>query len=285
MRALAMFILDLRHLLVGLFVILFSSVLLALALDRRYFRKRHAKHVGVQPRASEMRARPFLGDLAHELRTPLAVLLTHLEAQRSATISPETRQESLHLMQAEARRMSRMVSNILELAELETRGLSAKRLLDLRALASQVISEIQPLANEREITLRLDAADESYWIIGDSYYLKQVLLNLADNALKYSRPRDCVEISLERDAARIKILCAVCDSGPGIAAEHLLHVTRRFYRAASEEISGSGLGLALVAAILELHGSELEIESKTTAPETGTCMRFALDAAQEFESA
>jgi two-component system phosphate regulon sensor histidine kinase PhoR len=278
-----MLVLELRLILVGVLVILLVSILLALVLDRRFWRK-SSRAVPLAPSdGSEARLRPFLNDLAHELRTPLAVLLTHLEVQRSPTVPPETKQESVRLMQAEARRMSRMVSNILELGELETRGLVAPRLVNLRAMAAEALAELQPLAEERDIALALDAIENAYWVKGDSYRLKQALLNLADNAIKYSRPHDRVEISIERDDARGKILCVVCDTGPGIAAEHLPHLTRRFYRGVSEAISGSGLGLALVAAILKLHDSELEIETKTSGDTTGTRVRFALDSANEME--
>ncbi len=168
------------------------------------------------------------------------------------------------------------------MGELETRGLT-KALVDLRALASEGLAEMQPLAQERQIALTLDAAAGAFWVNGDSARLKQALLNLVDNALKYSRPHDRVEIALARDAARKKITCLVSDTGPGIAAEHLPLLTRRFYRAASDEISGSGLGLALVAAILKLHDSALEIDSQTGGAAAGTRMRFALDMASEME--
>jgi len=280
-----MLVLELRLVLVGVLIFLLVSILLALVLDRCFWRKPPRAAPLAPSDSSETRLRPFLNDLAHELRTPLAVLLTHLEVQRAPAVPLETKQESVRLMQAEARRMSRMVSHILELGELETRGLSAPRPVDLRAVAAEALAELQPFAEERGITLVFNAKEGVFWVNGDSFRLKQALLNLVDNAIKYSRPHDRVEISLQRDDARGKILCAVCDTGPGIAAEHLPHLTRRFYRAASDEISGSGLGLALVAAILKAHDSALEIESQTTGDTTGTRMRFALEMAPEMEVA
>lgn len=279
-RAATMLVLDLRAALFGVLLVLLSSILLALWLDRRFRPKSSRAVILTGSISSETRLRPLLNDLAHELRMPLAVLLTHLEVQRSPTAPSETKQESLRLMQAETRRMSRMVSNILELAELETRGLTVKHLLDFRALAAEVVAELQPFAQERAIELTLDSDESVCWVNGEAYHLKQVLLNLTDNAIKYSRPHDRVEISLARDLSRKKIVCQVSDTGPGIPAEHLPHLPRRFYRAASEETSGSGLGLALVEAILKLHDSALEMDSRTDEP-TGTVMRFALDATQE----
>lgn len=278
-----MFALDLRVVLIVALLVLGFTALFAVWLDRRFGRRRLSPIVVPIDATSESRTRPFLNDLAHELRTPLAVLLTHLEVQRSLTVPPETKQESIRLMRAEARRMSLMVSNILELGELETHGLSVRHPVDLRALAGEVIAELQPLAEERGIALLFNAKAGMFWANGDPYRLKQVLLNLMDNAIKYSRPQDRVEISIQRDDARGKILCAVCDTGPGIEAEHLPYLTRRFYRGVGEAIGGSGLGLSLVAAILKLHDSALEIETKTTGDTTGTCMRFALDMAHEME--
>lgn len=92
--------------------------------------------------------------------------------------------------------------------------------------------------------------------------------------IKYSRPGDRVIVSLGQ--ADEGITCSVCDTGPGIPAEHLPHVTRRFYRAAPQEIEGSGLGLALVEEILRRHQSRMEIESCTEGEETGTQVRFVL---------
>ncbi len=111
--AAAMLTLDLRLVLVSILVVLSASILLALALDRRFGRKSSQTILLSPADSAETRLRPLLNDVAHEFRTPLAVLLVHLEALRSPTVPPETKQESLRLMQAETRRMSRMVSNLL----------------------------------------------------------------------------------------------------------------------------------------------------------------------------
>jgi len=177
-----MLALDLRAALFIVLFVLVLSILLALWLDRRLWRKSSRAIVLTSFDSTETRLRSLLNDLTHELRMPLAVLLTHLEVQRSPTVPPETKQESLRLMHAEARRMSRMGSNILELGELETRGLTAKSPVDLRALATKVIAEMQPLAQERKIALSLDAAEGAFWVNGDSAWLEQVLVNLTDNS-------------------------------------------------------------------------------------------------------
>ncbi len=116
-------------------------------------------------------------------------------------------------------------------------------------------------------------------IVGDPDRLMQVLINLLDNVVKYCRPGDQAVVSLQSSAEGVEF--AVRDTGPGIPARHLPHLTRRFYRAAPQEIEGSGLGLALVEEIIRRHGGRLEITSCTEGDETGMCVRFILPALPE----
>ncbi len=231
---------------------------------------------------TEQAARSMLGDFSHEIRTPLATLLTHLEVLRLPELSDEARGQSIHLMQIEARRMSRMATSLLELSRLETAGAVERRPVDLVSLAEESLAQLMPRAQEREIAISLQADVPLPLAVGDPGRLKQVLLNLLDNAIKYSRPGDQVTVCLRRQGE--SIACAVHDTGPGIPPEHLPHVTRRFYRGVSEGgEGGSGLGLALVDEILRRHQSRLEIESHTTGAETGTCARFVLTSLPELQ--
>lgn len=221
-------------------------------------------------------ARFLISDLSHELRTPLATLLTHLEVLRLPQIPEETRRQSIHLMQVEARRMARLVHDLLELGRLETSAAIERRPVDLLATVEEAIAQVAPQARARQIALSLQADTPLPLVVGDADRLKQVFLNLLDNAVKYSRPGDRVVVSLQQDPARDGIACAVCDNGPGIPAEHLPYITHRFYRVASQDVEGSGLGLAVVEEILRRHQSRLEIESRSEGAETGTCARFIL---------
>jgi len=224
---------------------------------------------------AEQAARALLDDFSHELRTPLAVLLAHLEVLRLPDISEEMRQQSIHLMLVEAQRLSRMANNLLELSRLEISEVTERRPVNLLALVEESIVQVAPRATERQVAVSLEVDTPLSPVLGDPDRIKQVFLNLLDNAVKYSRIGDRVVISLrgEEDG----IVCAVDDSGPGIPAEHLPHVTRRFYRGVFEDSeAGSGLGLALVQEILRRHQSRLEIESQAEGNETGTCVRFVL---------
>jgi two-component system phosphate regulon sensor histidine kinase PhoR len=244
---------------------------------------------------TEHAARLLVNDLSHELRTPIATLLTHLEILGLDDIGEASRQQSLALSKAEAQRMARLIDDMLELGRLEIAPELPRRPLDLLALVEDVILQTTPRAAERQMALSLEASSPLPLVLGNADRLRQVFLNLLDNALKYARPGDRVVVSLQRAEvtrevitrdptareaiARDAIACAVCDTGPGIPSEHLPHVTRRFYRAAPQRAEGSGLGLALVAEILRRHESRLEIESQVE-EESGTCVRFALPIAE-----
>jgi two-component system phosphate regulon sensor histidine kinase PhoR len=163
---------------------------------------------------------------------------------------------------------------MLELGRLETATEIERRAVNLLALVEQAVACTAPQAEERKITISLQADAPLSPVVGDADRLMQVFLNLLDNAVKYSRPGDRTFVSLRQVEQGVE--CSVRDSGPGIPAEHLPHVTRRFYRAAPQAVEGSGLGLALVEEILRRHDSRLEIESRTEGEDTGTCVRFVL---------
>ncbi len=225
-------------------------------------------------RQAEDAARTLVNDLSHELRTPLATMLTHLEVLGLPNISEETGRQSAALLKAEARRMARLVHQMLELGRLETTAQLERRPLALLPLAEDAVAQLAPQAAERRIAVSIEADTPLPVCLGDEDRLRQVLLNLLDNAIKYSRPGDRVAVSLRREGQGVR--CTVRDSGPGIAADHIPHLTRRFYRATPQEVEGSGLGLALAEAILRRHGSHLEIESRTKGEETGTAVGFVL---------
>lgn len=229
--------------------------------------------VTTQQRA-ERAARSLISDLSHELRTPIATILTHLEVLSLPNISEEISQQSLRLLKEESRRMARLVNDMLEFGRLETSTEMESCPVDLLSLVEETIAQVAPQAEERQMALSLEADTPLPPVIGDPDRLRRVFLNLLDNAVKFSRPGDRVVVSLRRGEQGIE--CAVCDSGPGIPPEHLPHVTRRFYRVEPEKTEGSGLGLALVEEILRRHQSHLEIESRTEGEETGTCARFIL---------
>jgi signal transduction histidine kinase len=225
----------------------------------------------------EQQTRLLLSDLAHELRTPLATLLTHLEILRLPTVSAEVREQSLGFLKGETQRLVRMVNNALELGRLENSTLDGLRPTDLLTVVEEAVRQVQPDAQTLGAQIVVEAETRLPLVNGQSERLKQVLLNLLENALKYGAVGNRITVTLH--ASSKNVCCTICDQGPGIAPEHLPHLTRRFYRAAPAGVPGSGLGLALVAEILRQHHSKLEIQSTVVnggEQPTGTCLSFAL---------
>jgi len=219
--------------------------------------------------------RRLLTGLAHELRTPLATMLTHLEVLKLPAIAPEIRSQSMRILEEETRRMLRMVHSVLELGRLIIGEPLIVHPLSIVAVAEAAIAEKLPEALARQQSLSLEVGEEVPLVQGDADRLKQVFLNLLDNAIRYSRPGDRILVSLRSVPGGVR--CEVSDTGPGIPAEHLPYVTEPFYRGEAPGGPGAGLGLAIVAEILRQHGSSLEIESRVEG-ETGTRIRFTLPA-------
>ncbi len=238
--------------------------------------------VSAQQRSEEA-ARILLSDISHELRTPLATLLTHLEVLHLPQIGESAREQSLTLLRQEGERMARLINDMLELGRLETSVALPRGPLDLLDLAQEAVAQMCASAAGRDIQLSLQASAPLDLVAGNRDRLKQVFLNLLDNAIKFGRAGDSVVIAISQ--ANGEIHCAVRDSGPGIPQQHLAYVTRRFYRVNGQDQIGSGLGLALAAEILRHHGSRLEIESCTQPGQSGTTVNFTLPVLPEAEEA
>lgn len=226
---------------------------------------------------TDQAGRRLLNDLSHELRTPLATILTHAEVLSLPNLPDVTRAESQRLLKEETQRAVRLVNAMLELGRLETSAELALRPVDLLAVAEAALQQTMPQAEARAIHLSMEADTPLPAVLAEADQMLRVFLNLLDNAVKFSRPGDRVILALRRDPLGVR--CEVRDTGPGIPAQHLPFVTRRFYRAAAPEHAGSGLGLAMVEEILRRHGSALQIASRAEGEATGTSVSFVLPAA------
>lgn len=211
----------------------------------------------------------FTADAAHELRTPLAVLIsetqTALARERSAADYRETVEQCLLV----AQQMRRLTESLLDLARLDAGQRMACAPLDLAELVRDSASLLAPLAAERQIRLAFDLEPAS--VHGDRDRLSQVIVNLLGNALAYNRPGG--EVHLATRSAQETATLIVTDAGPGIAAEDLPHIFKRFYRAdkARDRADGhSGLGLAICRSIVEAHGGTIQVTSTSAAGTTFT---------------
>ena len=217
--------------------------------------------------------RQFTADAAHELRTPVSVMLTQtqtaLQRERGATEYRET----VEACQRAAQRMRRLMESLLELARLEAGQEPLKRLrFDLSRTAWECVELVRPLAAERGI--KIDCELPPVEGLGDAERLSLVITNLLANAVQYNRPNG--EIHIRTKLQGSLMLLAVSDIGRGISREDLPHVFERFYRADPSRSSGqTGLGLAISKAIVEAHGGTIEVVSQ---PGEGTTFTVALPA-------
>jgi two-component system phosphate regulon sensor histidine kinase PhoR len=217
-------------------------------------------------RVEEMRA-DFVANASHELRTPLATLSGFIETlQGSAKDDAASREKFLGIMQVQARRMARLIDDLLSLSRIELSAhLRPDRQVDLVAIVRQVVDGLQTLARDRGVEVNVSAPAAALRVSGDYDELLRVFENLVENALKYGASGKQVEIVLSGgEGVGAEARVAVRDHGPGIAPEHIPRLTERFYRvdvAQSRAEGGTGLGLALVKHILNRHGGRLTIDS------------------------
>ncbi len=232
-------------------------------------------------RVEEMRA-DFVANASHELRTPLAALLGFIETlQGSAREDAKARERFLAIMQEQARRMARLIDDLLSLSRIE---LNAHRRpdtpVDLVPIVRQVVDGLQTLARDRGVTVNIEAAS-ALPVLGDHDELVRIFENLVENALKYGAAGRRVDIKIGPGSSaegEPEAQVSVRDFGPGISPEHLPRLTERFYRVdvtESRAQGGTGLGLALVKHILNRHRGRLTIDS---APGAGATFAVHLPA-------
>lgn len=199
--------------------------------------------------------RRFAADAAHELRTPLAVLRTGIEVvlRRERTAAEYT--QALNTALRDAAAVCTLADDLLAITRLDQELSLGRERIDLRALAEEVIDAIEPLtASKRlEIETNLSAAASMQ---GNRDHLRRVMINLLDNALKFTPEEGRLEINLESRNGWVEL--RITDSGPGIDKDDLPFVFERFFRGRSgRNESGKGLGLSLCREIVELHGGEI----------------------------
>jgi heavy metal sensor kinase len=240
--------------------------------------------------ASFSQQRRFMADASHELRTPTAILRTEADV----TLSREHRSEeeyrtSVAIMQDASRRLNRIVDDLFLLARADAGHLLAHREpLYLEELVHDVVRGVRQLAERRQVRVELrEVVDAS--VEGDADLLGRLLLNLLDNAIKFSPPGGVVEVVMGRRDGRCEI--GVIDQGPGIPEEAAVRIFERFFRgdlarsragAADSGSSGAGLGLAIARRIAELHGGRLALASSRPGR---TEFRFAIPVGASTEPA
>ncbi len=200
----------------------------------------------------------FVADASHELRTPLTVLRGELE---QAALHPEVSRPLSKLLE-EVDGLAQLVDNLLLLSRLDSKQSRREwTQIDLSQLTVQTVEQMALLAEDKHIRIHCDALVPAV-VNGDGARLKQVIVNLLDNAIKYTPDRGLITLSVRHKKSDIAL--EVKDTGPGIPAEALPHLFERFFRvdpARSRELGGAGIGLSIVQAICHVHGGRVEVES------------------------
>jgi signal transduction histidine kinase len=217
----------------------------------------------------------FVANVSHELRTPLTSIKGMVETLRDGAVDdPEARDHFLATVESETDRLSRLVNDLLVLSRADAEALNLRREpVDLGELAQTVVGRFVVPIQAKRIAVRIEASGEMAW--ADADRVAQVLVNLLDNALKYSLPGQTIVVRISKEDQTV--LVQVRDEGMGITASDLPFIGQRFYRAdKARSRGGSGLGLAIADALVKAHGGRLWIESQEG---HGTVANFTLPAA------
>ena len=217
--------------------------------------------------ASESMKNDFTSSISHELLTPLTAIRGWSETLSDPNMrNDEMIEKGMKVISSESTRLSAMVEELLDFSRLQNGNMTLNMTkLDIIAELEETVLMFEERAKKNNISLLLTTPETCSPVFGDAARIKQVFVNIIDNAIKYSYPEGGkVEINLFEKKDRVCIIFA--DSGIGISAEDLPKIKQKFFKGASSR-PGSGIGLAIVTDIVNLHGGEFEIDS---VPEKGT---------------
>ncbi len=214
-------------------------------------------------RRLEIVRRDFVANVSHELKTPLTAISGFAETLATDEPSPEHRRRFVEVIQSNARRMQRIVDDLLDLSRIESGGWVPNPVaVSARTAAGEAATPCRAAADEKGVELRTAVGPGAETVTADPTALRQIIANLVDNALRYTPRGGLVEVFTERADGGVWV--GVRDTGLGIAPQHLPRIFERFYRAdpaRSREAGGTGLGLAIVRHLAEAHGGTVRAES------------------------
>ncbi|MGN6392053.1 MAG: ATP-binding protein [Gemmatimonadales bacterium] len=231
-------------------------------------------HDLTEVRRLEAVRRDFVANVSHELKTPLTSISGYAETLLGEAADPGTTERFLRTILSNARRMQRLVDDLLDLSRIEAgRWHPALTEVDVAAVARESWAALAGRADHRQIALVLEVAPDAASIEADLDALRQILTNLMDNSLRYAP--DGGRVTCRTRRALSGVVVSILDDGPGITREHLPRIFERFYRAdpsRSREEGGTGLGLAIVKHLVEAHGGRVWAESERGHGTTVSCL-------------
>jgi two-component system sensor histidine kinase ResE len=209
--------------------------------------------------------RDFVANVSHELRTPLTLIQGYAEAlEEGLAVDEEARQEMVGIIREETNRLKRLVSDLLDLSKMQSGNLQLTlNSINLPSLLERATHPFRPLAREQKIQLKLQLGQQLPEIIGDEDRLAQVLINLLDNALRYTPEGGAIELGVAAKGKGVEIW--VQDSGSGISPQEVPYIFERFFKvdkSRRRDSAGTGLGLAIAKSIIQAHGGTFRVESE-----------------------
>ncbi|WP_243291235.1 ATP-binding protein [Bacillus sp. FJAT-47783] len=222
----------------------------------------------------EQMRKDFVANVSHELKTPITSIKGFSETLLDGAMNHRDTLESfLSIILKESERLQTLIQDLLDLSKIEQQGFKLNiQDCDMKELLTEIYTLLESNANERNIDLSLVLPSEKVWVKGDPYRLKQVFINLINNALTYTKADGKVTIELEHSDGEVVV--RVIDTGVGIQKDELPRIFERFYRidkARTRNSGGTGLGLAIVKHLVEAHKAEIKVES-----EVGKGTKFTL---------
>src|SRR5512139_3106708 len=239
--------------------------------------------LGAQAAVAITNARLFqqsdlISEMVHELRTPLTSIVAYSELMLRREIPPVQSRSFVETIYQEALSLSNMTNGFLELSRLQSGRIRMDMVnFNLTDLVREVMQLLHPQTDERGLTLSATLPDQDTFVTADRDRIRQVLVNLTSNAIKYNRDAGVVNILVEPlDAQHVCV--SVSDTGRGIPEQEQSRIFEKFFRVADSEgyATGTGLGLSIVKQIIEAHGSTIEVHSQV---DVGTTFTFVLKAA------
>ena len=235
--------------------------------------------------SSDKMKNSFISDVSHELRTPLTIIIGFLQGILDGTITKENHEKYINICLDESRRLSRLVNQLLDVARLEADASKAERsVFDINEKIRKTVLGFEDRAKSKKIRIRAEFEAEKLFVSAESDNIERVLLNLLDNALKFTQEGGNIIISTGIKNGKAEI--SVSNSGGGISEEDMLHIWDKFYKtdkSRSADKKGAGLGLYIVKTIINNHGERITVscDENTEEQSVYTTFKFNLKSSEK----